>query len=160
MKISPSSDDSKNLNNFSSSESATSSFQSQNSISTDQTYFNFIIAADSPIAIQSKSDILFYNITKNLYCVRTKNELAVHYDRSRILTKMISFMKQSDDLNENPDQSLELTVYFGRIYFLEQSTFPKRYYALQKLIQEKTDQIINFEYSSPMQMNIPKVDIV
>ena len=136
-------------------ESTDSTLPSLVTAAASQNYFNFLIANNT---IRSDSDIIFDRAMPERYNVRAKNNSTDVYDRNSIIKKIIKFLDDVPGLSDKNNQSVELTIYFGYINFIEQPSFPKKYGDLKTLVSDKADQIIHFSYGNPIKMNISKVN--
>jgi len=114
--------------------------------------------------ITTASVVQFSLASGGLYIVRTNKETTEHPDREQIRNKLTSyidkqdvFKKKSSTYNETIHGSLYLMIFYGYIYFVEQNPFPQKFNDLQKLITDKYDQIIRFNYANIDELNIPEV---
>jgi hypothetical protein len=114
--------------------------------------------------ITTASVVQFSLASEGLYIVRTNKETTEHPDREQIRNKLTSyidkqdvFKKKSSTYNETIHGSLYLMIFYGYIYFVEQNPFPQKFNDLQKLITDKYEQIIRFNYANIDELNIPEV---
>ncbi len=130
----------------------------------DQGDLDFQMISD--LALKTTSVVEFAEAGGGWLTVRPKNETADVSDREVILNKLISYMEKQDVFKRNSPAanealygSLYLMIFYGNIQFSQQNPLPQKLGELQKLVTEKGDQIIRFDYADIKKLKIQGVCI-
>lgn len=131
--------------------SQTSTLSSLAPLNSDQSYLDFHIISDP--AITAAGNLEFQQIDGTWQIVRPKNELVEQSDRGAMVAKLVSCMEKQDILKKNSPAanealygSLQLRVFYGHIYFTKQDS--QKLSALRKLVEDKGEQIFQFNYAN------------
>lgn len=117
-----------------------------------ESYLNFQIVSDP--AITAAGNVEFMQVDGTWCTVRLKNELAEQPDRDKIRDKFTSCLGPQDILKRNSSAmanqasygALHLMIFYGHIYFTKQD--PQKLSALQKLVKENGEQMLQFNYAN------------
>ncbi|CAF1186741.1 unnamed protein product [Rotaria sordida] len=132
--------------------STTSSLSSLISSNSDPYQPDFLMAVYAKTT--TVSNVTFSPIPGSLYTVDLSKGTTDDSDREQIIKKVTSYLekqnvfkKKSSAYNPTIHGSLDLIIFYGYIYFIEQKTFPQKLGELQDLIKQKQDQLIHFNYT-------------
>ncbi|CAF1065628.1 unnamed protein product [Adineta steineri] len=142
---------------------ASSLASSLTSLNSDLCQPDFLMAVDTKTS--TLSVIQFTPIAgASTYTVNLNKETTNTPDRDVIVGKLMSyiekqavFKKKSSPYNEAIHGSLYLMVFYGDINFVEQNPMPQKLGILEKLIEEKNDQFIDFKHADINGLHIQRV---
>ena len=105
-------------------------------------------------AITAAGNVEFMPVDGTWCIARPRNELAERPAGDKILDKFAACLKKQDILKRNSSAlanqasygSLYLMIFYGHIYFTKQD--PQRLSALQELLKENGEQILQFNYAN------------